>query len=72
MKITQTAFIDSLVDCFDIQYETQTSASVEFDLGPKRIHEKEGNWPYKQVVGGLLWISGMTQPDIASAVRAVA
>ena len=38
----------------------------------KRILEKEGDWPYKQAVGGILWISGMTRPDIASAVRAVA
>ena len=72
IKMTQTAFIDSLVDRFDIQYETQTPASVKFDLGPKMIHEKGGDWPYKQAVGGLLWISGMTRTDIASAVRAVA
>ena len=72
MKMTQTAFVDSLVDRFDIQDETQTPASVEFDLGPKMIHEKEGDWPYKQAVGGVLWIAGMTRPDIASAVRAVA
>ena len=73
VKMTQAVFVDSLVDRFDIQYETQTIASsVEFDLGPKMIHEKGGDWPYKQAVGGLLWISGMTRPDIASAVRAVA
>ena len=40
MKMTQTAFVDLLVDRFDIQYEVQTPASVEFDFGPKRIHEK--------------------------------
>ena len=45
MKMTQTAFVDSLVDCFDVQYETQTPASVEFDLGSKMTHEKEGEWP---------------------------
>ena len=72
MKMTQTAIVDSLVDRLDIQYETQTPASVELDLGPKIIHEKGGDWPYKQAVGGLLWISGITRPDIASAVRAVA
>ena len=43
VKMTQTAFVDSLVDRFDIQFETRTPASVEFDLGPKRIHEKEGD-----------------------------
>ena len=72
IETTETAFVDLLVDRFDIQHETQAPASVEFVLGPKRIHEKGGNWPNKQVVGGLLWISGMTRPDIASAARAVA
>ena len=72
MKMTQTSFVDSPVDRFDIQHKTQTPTSVGFDLGPKRIHEKEDVWPYKQAVGDLLWISGMTRPDIASAVRAVA
>ena len=72
VKMTQTAFVDSLVERFDIKYESQIPASIEFDLGPKRSDEKDGDWPYKQAVGGLLWISGMTRPDIASAVRAVA
>ena len=69
VKITPTAFVDSLVDHFGIQHETQTPASVEFDLGPKRTDEKEGEWSYKQVVGSLLWISGMRRPDIATAMR---
>ena len=47
IKMTQTAFVDSLVDRSCIQYETQTPASVEFDLGSKRTHEKGGEWPYK-------------------------
>ena len=29
---------------------------------PKRTHEKGCEWPYKQAVGGLLWISGKTRP----------
>ena len=72
MKMTQTEFVDSLVDRFDIQYATHTPASVEFDLGPKMTHEKVGGRPYKHAVGGLLWISGMTRPNIAIVVRAVA
>ena len=43
LKMTQTAFVDSLIDRFDIQYETQTPAYVEFDLGPERNHEKDGD-----------------------------
>ncbi|CAN0412556.1 unnamed protein product, partial [Ascophyllum nodosum] len=55
MKMTQTAFVDSLVDRFDLQYETQTPASVEFGLGQMIIHEKEGDWPYKQAVAARHW-----------------
>ena len=72
IKVTQTTFVDPLVDRFDIQYETLTPAFVGFDLGSRRIHERGDDWPYKQAVGGLLWISGMMRPDIARAVRAVA
>ena len=73
VKMTQTVvlFVDSLVDRFDLHYKTQTPASVEFGLGSKRIDEKEGDRPYKQAVGNLLRISGMTRLDIVSAVRAV-
>ena len=73
IKMAQTAFVDSLVGGFDIQYETRTPASVEVDIKPKIIDGKEGDWPYKQVVGDCLWISGMMRPDIiVTTVRAVA
>ena len=45
VKMTPTAFVDSLVECFDIQYASQTLVSIEFDLGPKGPGEKEGDWP---------------------------
>ena len=51
--MTQTAFVDSLVDRFDIQHETQILASIEVVLGPKRIDKTEGDLPYKLAVGGL-------------------
>lgn len=45
VKRAQTAFVDSLVERSDVQYELQALAFVEFDLGPKRSGEKEGDWP---------------------------
>ena len=72
IKITQTTFVDSLVDRFDTQYETQTPASVEYDLGLIKYHWKQGDWPYKQTVSSLLWILGMKRPFIACAERVVA
>ena len=40
VKMTQTAFVDSLTERIDIQYESQTPATVEFDLRPKRSDKK--------------------------------
>lgn len=50
VKMTQTMFIDSL------EYGPRLFATVEFNLGPKKRNEKEGDWLYKQMVGDLLWI----------------
>ena len=42
MKMTHTAIMDSLVGRFDTQYETQTPASVEFDLGTEEDPREGG------------------------------
>ena len=69
MKIIETTSVKSLVD--EIYFETETTASVVDGLGPKRLGEKKGNWPCKQTLSSLLWISGVTRWDIASAVMTV-
>jgi len=42
VEMTQTTFIRSLVERFDIQYKWQTPLFLEFDLEPNRRNEKEG------------------------------
>ena len=34
--------------------------------------EPEGDWPFREVVGSLMWLANQTRPDISDAVRAVA
>ena len=34
--------------------------------------EPEGDWPFRELVGCLMWLVNQTRPDIGTAVRAVA
>ena len=58
---------------FDVHTTPDTPASPGADLGSKRDIESEGeDWPARDAVGSLLWLSTMTRPDMTNAVRAVA
>ena len=40
--------------------------------GSREEGEPKGDWPYREAVGSLMWLSTMTRPGISNAVRAVA
>lgn len=61
-----------MIERFNMEYKSQTPASVEFDLGLKRSNKKMCDWLSKQAVRGIVYTSGLTRSDIASALRAVA
>ena len=72
MKLSQEAYVESLMKRFDVQSISDIFASPGADLGPKQDDEPGGDWPVREAVGSLVWLSTMTRPDITNAVRAVA
>jgi len=72
-SISQQAFAASLVHKFGVEETSDLPASTSSseDLGPKREDEPGGNWPMREAVGGLLWLSAFTRPDLANSVRMV-
>ena len=55
----------------DVQSVSDIPASPGADLGSKRDEEPGGDWPVREPVESLTWLSTMTRPDITNAVRAV-
>ena len=70
IKMSQEAYVESLITRFDVHTTLDTSAYPGADLEPKRDNELGGDWPVREAVGSLLWLSTMTRPDITNAVRA--
>ena len=46
--------------------------SQSTDLGSRRNDEPVCDKPVRTAVGSLIWLGGITRPDIVNAVRAVA
>ena len=73
IKLSQEAYVESLMKRFDVQSISDIPASAGgADLRPKQGNEPGGDWPVREAIGSLMWLSTMTRPDIPNAVRAVA
>ena len=72
LRALQRAFIESIVSRCGVDAVSDFPASQSADLGPKRKDKMVCDKPVHAIVGSLIWLGGMTRPDIANAVRAVA
>ena len=72
LDITQKAFVESMLNRFGVNSSSDIPATPGVELGPREEAEPNGDWPYREGVGSLMWLSTMTRLDISNAVRAVA
>ena len=72
LEITQKAFVESMLNRFGANSSSDLPATPGVELGPREEGQPKGDWPYREAVGSLMWLSTMTRPDISNAVRAVA
>ena len=57
IKLSQEAYVESLMKQFDVQSISGTPASPGDDLGPKQDDKPGGDWPVSEAVGILMWLS---------------
>ncbi|CAM9598633.1 unnamed protein product [Sphacelaria rigidula] len=72
LSVTQTTFTDTLLKRFEVRGYWEIPASVSVKLGPTTGEDKKVNRPYRNVVGGSMWLATGTRTDIANSVRAPA
>ena len=72
LSITQTAFIETLARHFDVTSTSLYPVSPDANLEERMEGESCGTWPYREAVGGPMWLVVMARPDIGNAVHAVA
>ena len=72
LTISQKTFADELVKEFCVTSTQSVPLPVGVKLEDFDEVEMIENWPFRELVGSLMWLSVSTRPDISNAVRAVA
>ena len=72
LTIFQKTFADELVKTFCVTSTQSVPVRVGVKLEEFDENERVENWPFRELVSSLMWLSMSNRPDIANAVRAVA
>ena len=72
LRRSQRAFIEYIASGYGVSTLSGLPASQSADLGLRREGEPVCDKPVREDVGSLIWVGGMTRPDITNAVKTVA
>ena len=72
VTIKPPATIDTFTKRFNVTAQSDMPTLTVADLGPTTADDTMVDCPFRQVVGGVMWLAGMTRLDIGNAARAVA
>ena len=66
-EITQKAFVESMLNRFRVNLSSEIPAAHGVELGLGEEGEPKGDWPCREAVGSLMWLSTMTPPDMSKS-----
>ena len=72
MTISKQIFTENTATRFGVSSGRNYPLSIGLDLEEFDENEHVGDWPFRELMGCLMWLVNQTRPDIANGVRAVA
>lgn len=69
MKLSQTTYIESLVNKYQLQNSRLYSTPMETKLRIEKAEKCESDIKYRNLIGALLYISSSTRPDVSHSVN---
>ena len=72
LTISQQSFAEGLVKKFRVTSVQSVPLKVGVKLEEFDEDEETESWPFRELVGGLVWLATSTRPDISNAVRSLA
>lgn len=72
LTISQQTYTEELAERFGVEWGAAIPLSATCRLWDFEVDEPNVEFPFRTLIGSLLWLSLSTRPDISSAVRAVA
>ena len=69
---SQQRFAEQWADEYEIEFGKSAPLSVGTRFAEFDENEAPGDWPFREMIGSLMWLSTQTRPDISNAARAVA
>lgn len=70
--MTQSTFIDTLLGRCEVTGFLDILALIFANLGPTTDKYSVVDRPYRNAVGGLVWLAGVTRTDMAGVIPALA
>ena len=72
LKISRQTFAEQLSDEYGMEFGRSIPlCTCWHETCGIRQEWAAGDWPFRELVGSLMWLSTQTRPDISNAVRAV-
>ncbi|MEP3107990.1 MAG: reverse transcriptase domain-containing protein [Hyphomicrobiales bacterium] len=72
LTTSQQAFAEKTAARFDVRSGRTNPLLASAKIEEFDENEPVGDWPFRELVGCLIWLANQTRPDIANAVKAVA